>query len=61
VQFEFLVYDVTNTFFEGMAVCNQSARQPEGGARVFAGDQRGDCKQVCIGVVCTPEGLPLNY
>ncbi|MFM7101542.1 MAG: hypothetical protein ACKO3N_10260, partial [Verrucomicrobiota bacterium] len=30
-------------------------------ARGHSRDHRGDCKQVCIGLVCTPEGLPLNF
>ena len=55
VRFEFLLYDVTSTYFEGMAVRNEKA------ARGYSRDQRSDCKQVCIGLVCTPEGLPLNY
>lgn len=55
VRFEFLLYDVTSTFFEGLALGNQKA------ARGYSRDQRSDCKQVCIGLVCTPEGLPLNY
>jgi hypothetical protein len=29
--------------------------------RGYSRDQRPDCKQVCIGLVCTPEGLPLAY
>jgi len=55
VRFEFLLYDVTSTYFEGQALGNQKA------ARGYSRDQRPDCKQVCIGLVCTPEGLPLNY
>jgi transposase len=55
VRFEFLLYDVTSTYFEGMAVGNEKA------ARGYSRDKRPDCKQVCIGLVCTPEGLPLNY
>lgn len=55
VRFEFLLYDVTSTYFEGMAVRNEKA------ARGYSRDQRSDCKQVCIGLVCTPEGLPLSY
>lgn len=55
VDFEFLLYDVTSTYFEGQASKNQKA------ARGYSRDKRGDCKQVCIGLVCTPEGLPLNY
>lgn len=55
VRFEFLLYDVTSTYFEGLALKNQKA------ARGYSRDSRGDRKQVCIGLVCTPEGLPLNY
>lgn len=55
VQFEFLVYDVTSTFFEGQADSNDKA------ARGYSRDMRSDCKQVCIGLVCTPEGLPLSF
>ena len=55
VRFEFLVYDVTSTFFEGQAAGNEKA------ARGYSRDSRPDCKQVCIGLVCTPEGLPLAY
>ena len=55
VQFEFLIYDVTSTFFEGQAEENEKA------ARGYSRDQRSDCKQVCIGLVCSPEGLPLSF
>jgi transposase len=55
VRFEFLLYDVTSTYFEGQALGNTKA------ARGYSRDKRSDCKQVCIGLVCTPEGLPLNY
>jgi len=55
VRFEFLLYDVTSTYFEGLAEKNTKA------ARGYSRDQRSDCKQVCIGLVCTPEGLPLNF
>jgi len=55
VQFEFLLYDVTSTLFEGQAAGNEKA------ARGYSRDSRPDCKQVCIGLVCTPEGLPLSY
>jgi len=51
----FLLYDVTSTFFEGQAAGNEKA------ARGYSRDSRPDCKQVCIGLVCTPEGLPLSY
>ena len=55
VRMEFLLYDVTSTFFEGQAGKNPKA------ARGYSRDNRSDCKQVCIGLVCTPEGLPLSY
>lgn len=54
VDFEFLLYDVTSTYFEGQAMGNEKA------ARGYSRDKRSDCKQVCIGLVCTPEGLPLS-
>lgn len=55
VRFEFLIYDVTSTFFEGQAEGNSKA------ARGYSRDKRSDCKQVCIGLVCSPEGLPLSF
>jgi len=55
VRMEFLLYDVTSTFFEGQADRNPKA------ARGYSRDSRPDCTQVCIGLVCTPEGLPLSY
>lgn len=55
VGFEFLIYDVTSTFFEGQAKSNTKA------ARGYSRDSRPDCKQVCIGLVVSPEGLPLAY
>jgi transposase len=55
VRFEFLLYDVTSTYFEGQAKANQKA------ARGYSRDHRPDCKQVNIGLVVTPEGLPIGY
>jgi len=55
VQFEFLLYDVTSTYFEGQARRNQKA------ARGYSRDHRPDCKQVNIGLVVIPEGLPIGY
>jgi transposase len=55
VQFEFLLYDVTSTYFEGQARDNEKAH------RGYSRDQRSDCKQVNIGLVVTPEGLPIGY
>jgi transposase len=55
IEFEFLLYDVTSTYFEGQALGNAKA------ARGYSRDQRPDCKQVNIGLVVTPEGLPIGY
>lgn len=54
-HFEFLIYDVTSTFFEGQCEDNKLAQ------RGYSRDQRSDCKQVCIALVVTPEGLPLSF
>lgn len=55
VRFEFLLYDVTSTYFEGQAEGNPQAQ------RGYSRDHRSGNKQVCIGLVCTPEGLPLSF
>ena len=56
VDFEFLLYDVTSTYFEGKAEGNAKAK------RGYSRDKRSDCKQVNIGLVVTPEGgLPIGY
>jgi len=55
LDFEFLLYDVTSKYFEGLAEGNSLA------ARGYSRDHRPDCKQVCIGLVVTPEGLPVGY
>ena len=54
-QYELLLYDVTSTYFEGEANANPQAR------RGHSRDKRSDCKQVCIGLVVTREGLPVGY
>lgn len=54
-RFEFLLYDITSTYFEGQCERNPQAQ------RGYSRDNRPDCKQVCIGLVVTPEGLPLAY
>lgn len=54
-RFEFLLYDVTSTYFEGQCDRNPQAQ------RGYSRDGRPDCKQICIGLVVTLEGLPLAY
>lgn len=52
---EILFYDVTSTYFEGLAAKNPQAQYG------YSRDHRFDCKQVCIGVVVTKDGFPLGY
>ena len=54
-QYDLLLYDVTSTYFEGEAKANAQAK------RGHSRDHRPDCKQVCIGLVVTREGLPVAY
>lgn len=53
--FDILLYDITSTYFEGASGANPQAM------RGYSRDKRSDCVQVCIGLVVTPEGLPLAY
>lgn len=55
LDYELLLYDVTSTFFAGEAQRVGLAR------RGHSRDHRPDCKQVCIGLVVTPQGIPLGY
>jgi len=55
LEFDILLYDVTSTYFEGQ--CNANSLAKHGHSR----DHRGDCKQVCIGLVVTKDGIPLGY
>jgi transposase len=55
VDNEVLLYDVTSTYFEGLAEANLQAQ------RGYSRDHRPDCKQVCIGLVVTFDGFPLGY
>lgn len=55
LDYELLLYDVTSTYFEGQAARNPMAK------RGHSRDHRPDCKQVCIALVVTREGMPLGY
>lgn len=49
------LYDLTSTYFEGRALGNPKAK------RGHSRDQRGDCKQVVVGLAVTREGFPLAH
>lgn len=55
IDYDLLLYDVTSTYFEGEAKGNRQAK------RGYSRDNRPDCKQVCIALVVTKEGIPLGY
>jgi len=55
LEFDLLLYDVTSTYFEGL--CDGNPLAKHGHSR----DRRSDCKQVCIGLVVTKDGIPLGY
>jgi transposase len=55
LDYDLLLYDVTSTYFEGLANGNPQAK------RGHSRDHRPDCKQVCIALVVTREGIPLGY
>jgi transposase len=55
LDYDLLLYDVTSTYFEGQANGNPQAK------RGHSRDHRPDCKQVCIALVVTREGIPLGY
>lgn len=55
IDYDLLLYDVTSTFFEGIAEDNAMAR------RGYSRDHRPDCLQVCIALVVTRDAMPLGY
>ncbi len=54
-RFDVLLYDLTSTYFE--SDCPPSEIRKHGYSR----DKRPDCVQVVIGLIVTPDGLPLAY
>ena len=55
LEYDLLIYDVTSTYFEGDALANPQAK------RGYSRDKRSDCKQVCIALVVTTDGVALGY
>lgn len=55
LDYDLLLYDVTSTYFEGEMATNPQAQ------RGYSRDNRSDCKQLCIALVVTKEGVPLGY
>jgi len=55
LEYDLLIYDITSTYFEGEAGKNPQAK------RGYSRDKRPDCKQVCIALVVTTDGMPLGF
>jgi len=55
LDYGLLLYDLTSTYFEGLAEANELA------ARGYSRDHRRDCKQVVLALVVTRDGFPLAH
>jgi transposase len=55
LNYELLLYDLTSTYFEGLAEDNDLAK------RGYSRDHRSDCKQIVIALVVTRDGFPLAH
>jgi transposase len=54
-EYTTLLYDLTSTYFEGLADENDLAQ------RGYSRDHRSDCKQVVVALVLSREGFPLAH
>jgi hypothetical protein len=55
LDYDLLLYDLTSTYFEGLAADNKLAR------RGYSRDHRSDCQQVIVALVVTRDGFPLAH
>ena len=55
LDYDVLLYDLTSTYFEGLAEENDLAR------RGYSWDHRSDCKQIVLALVVTRDGFPLAH
>jgi hypothetical protein len=55
LEYNLLLYDLTSTYFEGLAEDNDLAR------RGHSRDHRRDCKQVILALIVTRDGFPLAH
>ncbi len=58
IKFDVLLYDLTSTYFESPAPASDQESKRRFG---YSRDKRGDCVQVVIALIVTPEGFPLAY
>src|SRR5512133_1632963 len=55
LDYSLVLYDLTSTYFEGLAAENELAH------RGYSRDHRGDCKQVVVALVVSRDGFPLAH
>jgi hypothetical protein len=55
LDYDLLLYDLTSTYFEGLAEENDLAR------RGYSRDHRGDCPQIVLALIVTRDGFPLAH
>jgi len=55
LDYDLLLYDLTSSYFEGLAEENDLAQ------RGYSRDHRSDCKQIVLALVVTREGFPLAH
>ncbi len=55
LEYDLLLYDLTSSYFEGLAEDNELAK------RGYSRDHRSDCKQIVIALIVTREGFPLAH
>jgi transposase len=55
LNYDLLLYDLTSSYFEGLAEDNDLA------ARGYSRDHRSDCKQIVLAMMVTSEGFPLAH
>lgn len=55
LDYDILLYDLTSSYFEGLAEDNELAK------RGYSRDHRSDCKQIVIALIVTRDGFPLAH
>jgi hypothetical protein len=55
LDYNLLLYDLTSSYFEGLAEENELAQ------RGYSRDHRSDCKQIVIALIVTREGFPVAH
>jgi transposase len=55
LDYSLVLYDLTSSYFEGLAAENDLAR------RGYSRDHRGDCRQIVVALVVSRDGFPLAH